>query len=73
MQATDADPNDNFGYSVSHAESNGDSLVLVGAPSKEDNGRMEQQSILCDATSGVFTVSYRGFTYALGRSEELCA
>lgn len=58
--AEDADSFDNFGWSVRFRSDT--QLAIVGAPTKEDAGELEQQTLACTADDGTFTVSYRGFT-----------
>jgi hypothetical protein len=58
ITAGDANSYDRFGHSVSLY----DKYLLVGAPAKEVTGVSEQQTLSCTATSGTFTVSFRGYT-----------
>ncbi|CAM9476002.1 unnamed protein product [Chrysoparadoxa australica] len=60
LKGNDSDELDRFGHSVS--ADNTHDLIIVGAPYAEDTGVLEQQSLTCTATSGTFTLRFRGFT-----------
>ena len=55
---TDTDSYDRFGTSVSVSGIR----VAVGAPGAEDYGQSDQKTILCTASKGYFTITFRGQT-----------
>ena len=59
FRADDTDKMDRFGASIKMDYAY--KRVLVGAPSKDDIGVLEQQSVMCKADGGHFTLSFRGF------------
>ncbi|CAN0342293.1 unnamed protein product, partial [Laminaria digitata] len=60
LLGSDTNGQDAFGHSVSIDEEH--ELLVVGAPYAEDNGVIEVQGISCSATTGTFTLGFRGFT-----------
>ena len=59
LRGDDTDKMDHFGASIKMDFAN--LRMLVGAPSKDDNGVLEQQGIICKADGGYFTLTFRGF------------
>jgi hypothetical protein len=58
LHASDRNANDQFGHSIAF----GDNMLAVGAPNKEVDGVIEQQTVTCTVvpSDGTFTLSLRG-------------
>lgn len=58
LNAKDRSASDQFGHSIAF----GDDMLVVGAPNKEVDGVVEQQTVTCilEALDGTFTLSLRG-------------